>query len=149
MKKLLWLKAEKTTSLPNEDDFSQPKIVWGEISDKTKFAIDAKGEFMQEATTFLLTGEHLEYLLCYLNSPLSEYLFSKIGTTTGVGTVRWKKFKLEQLYVPRFDDVDNFFSCHLLRWFETKDVETLHSINTMIYSLCGLSPEEIAFIELQ
>ena len=47
------------------DDFAKPKIVWGEISDRTKFAIDANGDFMQEATTFLLTGEHLEFLLAY------------------------------------------------------------------------------------
>ena len=31
-------------------------------------------------------------------------MFSTIGTTTGVGTVRWKKFKIEQLYVPRIID---------------------------------------------
>ena len=33
-------------------------------------------------------------------------MFSTIGTTTGVGTVRWKKFKIEQLYVPRIIDDD-------------------------------------------
>ena len=129
------------------DDFAKPKIIWGEISDKTKFAIDAKGEFMQEATTFLLTGEHLEYLLCYLNSPLSEYLFSKIGTTTGVGTVRWKKFKLEQLFVPKISDDSNFFANHLSRWLKDSDDIELTAINTKIYSLCNLTDEEIAFIE--
>ena len=77
------------------EDFSKKKIVWGEISDRTKFALDNDGKFVPEATTFLMTGEHLDYLLCFLNSALSEYLFSKIGTTTGVGTVRWKKFKIE------------------------------------------------------
>ena len=68
------------------EDFSKPKIVWGEISDKTKFALDANGDYYNEATTFLLIGANLSYLLCYLNSSLSEYLFSKLGTTTGVGT---------------------------------------------------------------
>ena len=82
------------------EDFSQPKIVWGEISDRTKFCYDDRGKFFPEATTFFMTGKHLKYLLFILNSSLSEYLFSKIGTTTGVGTIRWKKFKIENLLVP-------------------------------------------------
>ena len=129
------------------DDFAKPKIVWGEISDRTKFAIDAKGDFMQEATTFLLTGEHLEFLLCYLNSPLSEYLFSKIGTTTGVGTVRWKKFKLEQLCVPTKEIDEQFFKEQLTTYLKTSDDAILQSINIRIYDLCGLSAEEIKFVE--
>src|SRR5690606_39135617 len=81
------------------EDFSKQKIVWGEISDKTKFCIDLKGGFVTEATTFLMTGKSLLYLLGFLNSKVSEYFFSKIGSTTGVGTVRWKKFTIEQLHV--------------------------------------------------
>ena len=129
------------------DDFAKPKIVWGEISDTTKFSIDFTGEFVVEATSFLLTGESLEFLICFLNSPLSEYLFAKIGTTTGVGTVRWKKFKLEQLFVPQFADSTGFFHGHLTNWLKKKDVESLRSINNKIYALCGLSDEEISFIE--
>lgn len=43
----------------NTEDFSKQKIIWGEISDKTKFCIDLNGEYVTEATTFLLTGESL------------------------------------------------------------------------------------------
>ncbi len=80
--------------------FLNRKYLGLEISDQTKFCIDLNGEFVTEATTFLLIGENLLYLLGYLNSKLSEYFFSKIGTTTGVGTLRWKKFTIEQLSVP-------------------------------------------------
>ncbi|HKC36285.1 MAG TPA: hypothetical protein VKB95_09490, partial [Chitinophagaceae bacterium] len=38
------------------EDFSRQKIVWGEISDKTKFCLDVEGDFVCEATTFLMTG---------------------------------------------------------------------------------------------
>ena len=102
---------------------------------------------MQEATTFLLTGENLEFLLCFLNSPLSEYLFSKIGTTTGVGTVRWKKFKLEQLCVPRHNIDIQFFKEQLAAFLKTGDTTILNSINRRIYTICGLTEEEIEFIE--
>ena len=140
-----WFETQDTIAYM--DDFAKPKIVWGEISDRTKFAIDAKGDFMQEATTFLLTGENLEYLVCFLNSPLSEYLFSKIGTTTGVGTVRWKKFKLEQLCVPTKEIDEQFFKEQLITYLKTSDDAILQSINRRIYDICGLSAEEINFVE--
>ena len=140
-----WFETQDTIAYM--DDFAKPKIVWGEISDRTKFAIDVKGDFMQEATTFLLTGENLEYLVCFLNSPLSEYLFSKIGTTTGVGTVRWKKFKLEQLCVPTKEIDEQFFKEQLITYLKTNDDAILQSINRRIYDICGLSAEEINFVE--
>ena len=34
------------------EDFSKPKIVWGEISDKSKFAFDFLGKYIPEATSF-------------------------------------------------------------------------------------------------
>ena len=90
---------ETQDSISYWEDFSKPKIVWGEISDKTKFCMDINGSFCCEATTFLMTGENLPYIYAFLNSTTSEYLFSKIGTTTGVGTIRWKKYKIEQLFI--------------------------------------------------
>ena len=92
---------ETQDSISYWDLLSQPKIVCGEISDKTKFCLDREGKYVPEATTFMLSGERLTLLLAFLNCSVSEYMFSTIGTTTGVGTVRWKKFKIEQLYVPR------------------------------------------------
>ena len=83
------------------EDFSKPKIVWGEISDKSKFAFDFFGEYIPEATSFYMKGECIEYLLSALNSSVSEWLFSKVGTTTGVGTIRWKKYTIEQLIVAK------------------------------------------------
>ena len=78
--------------------------MWGEISDRSKFAYDANRHFIPEATTFLMSGKSLPYLLCVLNSPLSEWFFSKLGTTTGVGTVRWKKYTIEELLIPKAEE---------------------------------------------
>ncbi len=88
------------------DDLDKQKIVWGEISDTPKFAIDLEGEFSPEATVFMITGSHLEYLLCYLNSSYSEYFFAKYGTTTGMGTLRWKKYLVELLPIPPISHSD-------------------------------------------
>ncbi len=135
------------------DDFSKQKIVWGEISDTTKFALDENGDFCCEATTFLMTGSHLKYLLCFLNSKFSEYYFSKIGTTTGVGTVRWKKFKIETLPVPNITPeietvfeqlLDNLLSA-LKENISISKIE--QSIDIEIYNMLKLNDVEIAFIE--
>lgn len=48
-----------------------------------------------------MVGESLLFLLGFLNSRLSEYFFSQIGTTTGVGTIRWLKYKIETLPIPK------------------------------------------------
>src|SRR5690606_14689373 len=137
------------------EDFSKQKIVWGEISDKTKFAIDLTGEFVAEATTFLMVGNSLLYLVSFLNSKLSEYIFSKIGTTTGVGTVRWKKFTIEQLLVPiispekqkYYEEIANQIIKYQTNKIKIQQLET--QLNYMIYKEFDLSPEEIAFIDAQ
>lgn len=131
-------------------DFARRKIVWGEISDKHKFALDAEGKYAPEATTFLMTCDVPEYLLCFLNSKIAEWLFSKVGTTTGVGTVRWKKFTVEQLVVPLLPDkavvtfkesVDDFLKGRL-------DTETLQrKADALLYEALGMDDEEVAFVE--
>ena len=137
------------------DDFSKQKIIWGEISDKTKFSIDMEGKYMNEATTFLMVGESLLYLLAYLNSKLSEYYFSKIGTTTGVGTVRWKKFTIEQLFVPKIEKTKKIdYEKIVLEILENvaikKDIYAqIDMINQMIYQEFKFTQEEIHIIETQ
>jgi len=75
-------------------NFEKPKIIWGELSDKPKFYYDEEG-YYPEATLFFMTGESLKYILAVMNSRLGEWYFSKITTTSGMGTNRWKKYKIE------------------------------------------------------
>lgn len=48
----------------------------------------------------MMTGESLKYLLAVLNSVGAKWYFQQIATTSGMGTNRWKKYKIEQLPVP-------------------------------------------------
>jgi len=81
------------------DEFEKPKIIWGELSDEAKFTYDDAGRYV-EATIFMMTGESLKYLLAVLNSKAAQWYFQQITTTSGMGTNRWKKYKIEQLPVP-------------------------------------------------
>ncbi|MBS7567115.1 hypothetical protein KHS38_22130, partial [Mucilaginibacter sp. Bleaf8] len=130
------------------DDFNRQKIVWGEISDKSNFALDNYDNYYVNNKCYLMTGDQLEYLVCFLNSRLSEYLFSKIGTTTGVGTAQWSKFTIEQLYVPIVTEHQHEeFASLLSKLNENAGVENI--INQRIYEICNLSVEEVEFIDNQ
>jgi hypothetical protein len=136
------------------EDFEKPKIVWGEISDKPKFSFDDE-KYYAEATTFLMTGERLKYLLAILNSKVSEWYFNQISTTTGMGTNRWKKYKIELLpiKIPTAEQKSQIESLvtrilALKKAEPSADTRTLESdIDRLVYTLYGLTPEEVAVIE--
>ena len=144
-----WFETQDSISYWN--DLSKQKIIWGEISDKPKFAIDLHGEFAPEATTFMMTGSHLKYLLCFLNSTFSEYYFAKIGTTTGMGTLRWKKYLIETLPIPKASDADMDECERLLDLILESSSDDrpiyIQMLNEKIYSMLGFTEEEVAAIE--
>ena len=141
---------ETQDSISYWEDLNQPKIVWGEISDRSKFAYDFNGEYVPEATSFLMVGEKLPYLLCVLNSPLAEWFFSKIGTTTGVGTIRWKKYTIQELLIPYpsndlIETICSYVESYVSGLISIK--ELAEQANSKIYQITGLNPKEIKYVE--
>lgn len=134
------------------DDFEKEKIIWGEISDKPKFAYD-DGKYYAEATTFLMTGKNLKYLLAILNSKVSEWYFNKISTTTGMGTNRWKKYKIELLPIKEIGDKEQMALIKLVdkvtegkqKGIDTTKLE--NEIDSLVYKLYNLKEDEIRLIE--
>lgn len=88
-------------------DFEKEKILWGELSDKPKFVYDS-GQYYAEATLFLMTGSNLKFLLAILNSRVASWYFNTISTTSGMGTNRWKKYKIEKLPIPDIPEIGCF-----------------------------------------
>ena len=136
------------------DDFEKPKIVWGEISDQPKFAFDDSNYYV-EATAFLMTGEKLKYLLAILNSKLSEWYFNQISTTTGMGTNRWKKYKIEMLPIKEPTETEELLLEKIVNQILTAkksdskaDTTALETeIDQLVYQLYELTAEEIKIIE--
>lgn len=147
-----WLELDNNPNDEYLNQFLKPKIVWGEISDKPKFAYD-EGDYFVEATSFIMTGENLKYLLAFLNSKLSKWYFERISTTTGMGTNRWKKFKLELLPIAVTDNEEPFINLadEILNLkkqdpkADTLELET--KIDELVYKMYALSDEEIAIVE--
>ena len=129
------------------DDFSKQKIVWGEISDKPKFALDFHGKYYIANTVFMMAGNNLPYIEAILNSSLSEYYFSQVATTTGERTVRWLKYKIECFPIPQISYALNqkFEKIIMLGDRVNSDNWNLE-IDQMVYSIYNLTSEEISYI---
>ena len=109
--------------------------------------MDKNGDYVVANTIFMMTGDFLPYLITFLNSKLSEYYFSKIATTTGVGTVRWLKYKIELLPIPPINNINKELVNKLERLCDseiTNDVSKL--IDNIIYTIYSFTDEEIALI---
>jgi hypothetical protein len=149
-----WLELDNNPTQAYFDLFEKQKIVWGEISDKPKFAFDDNNYFA-EATTFFMTGEKLKFLLAILNSKVSEWYFNLIGTTTGMGTNRWKKYKIELLPIKQPSEgqekeIENLVN-EILKSKKSNPQSTTtdleYKIDQLVYQLYNLTEEEIKIIE--
>ena len=90
-------------------DFEKPKIIWADImrisksnpNDFPRFSYDESG-INVEATAFVMTGKHIKFLLCILNSKCSSFIFREfyMGTQFDNEGVRYKKAFLQQLPIP-------------------------------------------------
>lgn len=137
-------------------DLEKEKIVWGELSDKPKFALDTEGYYLNN-TIFFLIGKNLKYLLAILNSKLSEWYFRQISTTSGMGTNRWLKYKIELLPIKDIPEeaeqlriiialVEQILAIKKSTpSVSTADLEA--EIDHLVYALYDLSAAEIALIE--
>ena len=145
---------ETQDSIAYWNDFQKPKIVWGEISDQPKFAFD-DSNYYAEATTFLMTGEKLKYLLAILNSSLSKWYFNQISTTTGMGTNRWKKYKIEIFPIKEPTEVEELSLEKLVdkiisakKTVQNADTTKLETeIDRLVYQLYELTEEEMKIVE--
>ena len=125
------------------DDFNKPKLVWGEISDRSKFAFDESGVYVPEATTFLLVGKDALSLYAFLNSSPAEWYFSKLGPRTGEGTIKKKKYTVEQIFAPKLSE-EQIDEITVILSQPIEDIASL--MNNWFYSFYELSDDEIAYI---
>lgn len=75
---------------------SLPKFRDRRFSDEAKFTL-WQGAVVN--TAFFLSGKSVEYILGVLNSKLARWYFGFVGTSSGVGTLRWLKYTIETLPV--------------------------------------------------
>ncbi|MFP5954226.1 class I SAM-dependent DNA methyltransferase [Helicobacter pylori] len=146
------------------EDFEKEKIVYGEIVQEPRFYLDngecELGGFYAEATSFILTGEHLRYLLGMLHSKLITFAFKTFYAGGGLGEsgYRYKKAFIERLPIPKITEknqelADKITDCaeRILK-SKAKDPEANtqrleKEIDALVYYLYHLTDEEIKIIE--
>ncbi len=147
-----WFEIQDNTAY--YEDFEKDKIVWGELSDEPKFAID-DGKLYPNNTLFIMTGSNLKYISSVLNSKLSKWYFNQISTSSGMGTNRWLKYKIEQLPIKEIGARERKPLEVLVEKIidqkkkgPTVDTTALENeIDQLVYKLYHLTPEEVKIVE--
>ncbi len=146
------------------EDFEKEKIVYGEIVQEPRFYLDngecELGYFYAEATSFILTGEHLRYLLGMLHSKLITFAFKTFYAGGGLGEsgYRYKKAFIERLPIPQITEKNQELADKItdgakqILALKEKDPkantqELEKEIDALVYQLYNLTDEEIKIIE--
>ncbi len=146
------------------EDFEKEKIVYGEIVQEPRFYLDngecGLGYFYAEATSFILTGEHLHYLLGMLHSKLITFAFKTFYAGGGLGEsgYRYKKAFIERLPIPKITHKNQELADKItdgakqILALKEKDPkantqELEKEIDALVYQLYHLTDEEIKIIE--
>ncbi|MCV3374096.1 Eco57I restriction-modification methylase domain-containing protein [Campylobacter lari] len=155
-----WLELDNN---PNKDylsQFEKEKIIYSEIVRSPQFYLDTKLNFYAEATSFILTGENLKYLIAFLNNDFVAFIFKTFyaGGNLGENGFRYKKAFLERLPIPKINSKNEKLANELISLVDeilvlkeqdkkanTKTQED--KINSIVCKLYNLTEEEIKIIE--
>ena len=95
-----------------------------------------------------MTGNHLKYLLGFLNSRICEWYFDKIAATSGVGTRRWIKIYIDQICIPfPSQELEEKINMHVDRMIEVPIIDNRKEIESIFYNVFNFTEEEIKLIE--
>ncbi len=157
-----WFETQDTIAY--HEEFEKEKIVYGEIVQEPRFYLDngecELGYFYAEATSFILTGEHLHYLLGMLHSKLITFAFKTFYAGGGLGEsgYRYKKAFIERLPIPQITPQNQELADKITDGAEAilalkeKDPKANtqrleKEIDALVYQLYNLTDEEIKIIE--
>ncbi|MGT0094224.1 class I SAM-dependent DNA methyltransferase [Helicobacter pylori] len=146
------------------EDFEKEKIVYGEIVQEPRFYLDngecELGYFYAGATNFILTGEHLRYLLGMLHSKLITFAFKTFyaGGELGESGYRYNKAFIERLPIPQITEKNQKLADKITDGakaiLEAKEKDPKANtqklekeIDALVYQLYNLTDEEIKIIE--
>ncbi|GAA7428346.1 hypothetical protein ID0992_00760 [Helicobacter pylori] len=134
--------------------------MYGEIAQEPRFYLDNRGYFYAEATSFILTGEHLHYLLGMLHSKLITFAFKTFYAGGGLGEsgYRYKKAFIERLPIPKItpknQELARKITACVQQILQAKEKdpnantqELEKEIDALVYQLYNLTDEEIKIIE--
>ncbi|MCR6587516.1 DUF7149 domain-containing protein [Campylobacter insulaenigrae] len=154
-----WLELDNNPTQKYLSQFEREKIMYSEIVRKPQFYLDTK-DFFAEATSFVLTGDNLKYLIAFLNNDFVAYIFKTFyaGGNLGENGFRYKKAFLEKLPIPKINSKNEKLANKLVSLVDeilnlkeqdknanTQELES--QIDKIVYKLYNLTTDEIKIIE--
>lgn len=139
------------------DEMEGEKIVWLELTDKSKFTYSSRGEYVLNGAWFMV-GPNLKAMLGIMNSSLVNFYFKFLSNSSGMGTSQWRKHAVENIPVPDFSVVSKPLLNKLVGLVDKRltlkisnDKTEAHDldrqIDKVVYEIYFLSPEDIELIE--
>ena len=130
------------------EDFYKPKIVWKIIGNQMAFAYD-KNQFIMNNACYIMTGEHLDYLLSILNSQaILWYSYVTNMNKTGVGDVQVGGQNIITFPIPAYSDNKNILAkmadCVTNQKISLKSVD--YQIENIISEIFGFTTDERNFL---
>ena len=89
---------ETQDSISYWDEFSKPKMVWGNLNTKGSYALAPEDMFINAPACMIVPGS--PYLLAMLNSKVADYYIRNLGVVRNGGFFEYKPMFVEQIPVP-------------------------------------------------
>ena len=129
------------------EDFSKPKIVYPNMTQTLPFYYDEKN-FLTNQKCFIITGKTLSYLTAFFNSKLFRVCFKDNFPRLQSKGRELSKIFFEKIPIMQVDEkIDKEFEVKVIDIQKEYTTEKYTQIDSLIYTLYDLTPEEIAFIE--
>jgi len=133
------------------NDFNEQKIVWGNLCLSAQFALAGEGFYINAPSPMIVPGN--KYILAVLNSKLADWYIRHLGVTRNGGYFEYKPMFIQKLPVPELTQEEQKpFSALVDKIITAKKsdndtTEFERQIDVLIYSLYGLTNDEIAVVE--
>ncbi|MBD5338160.1 MAG: class I SAM-dependent DNA methyltransferase [Bacteroides sp.] len=121
------------------DDFSKPKIAWGNLNLSASFSFVEDGFFLNAPCPMIVPGT--PYLLKMLNSDVVDYCIRNLGVTRNGGYFEYKPMFVSQAMIPFRESL----STNLYTKILSESDENV--INELVAKAFNLSDEEYEFIK--
>ena len=122
------------------EDFSKPKIVWGNLNLTPNYALVENNSFINAPSSMIVPAS--KYLLAILNSKIADFYIKLLGVTRNGGYFEYKPMFIEQLPIPQLK-IENKELAQIERLIDNNNYAEIEYI---VYNLYGLTQDEINYI---
>ena len=134
---------ETQDSISYWDEYSKPKIVWGNLNTKGSYALAPENMYINAPACMIVPGS--PYLLAMLNSKVADYYIRNLGVVRNGGFFEYKPMFVEQIPVPLpldeiVDSIEDVFNSDAPEDMKNKQLEDI------IESMFDFTEPEIAYL---